>query len=87
MAGCRARGTRPSRVCLLGSDVVEVTTAVRWSAPSELAPVSDDTEMQYKGRIPAYNKLAAKAGERLDGALANIRSSQGRGQADGPRGR
>jgi len=42
--------------------------------------VSDDTAMQDNGRIAVYNQLVTEAGDRLDGALADIRASQDSGE-------
>jgi hypothetical protein len=42
--------------------------------------MSDDNEMQDNGRIAVYNQLVTEAGERLDGALADIRASQDAGE-------
>jgi hypothetical protein len=42
--------------------------------------MSDDTETQHNARIAVYNKLVTDEGERLDGALADIRSSQDSGE-------
>ena len=42
--------------------------------------MSDDTGMQDNGRIAVYNQLVTEAGERLDGALADIRASQDGGE-------
>jgi len=44
-----------------------------------VATVSDDTGMQEDGRIALYNQLVTEAGDRLDGALADIRARQDSG--------
>jgi hypothetical protein len=45
-----------------------------------VATVSDDAGTQDDSRIALYNQLVTEAGERLDGALADIRGSQDAGE-------